>query len=71
MKENNNLTDSLRELETIVSWFEEQENVDVEEGLKKVKLGAKLVINCRKRLREVENEFEQIQKELKDLDEIA
>lgn len=58
-----NLKDSLNKLNGIVSWFEEQEEVDVEVGLEKVKEGAKLVKDCKTRLSEIENEFETIQKE--------
>ncbi len=39
-----NLKESLGKLNDIVAWFEEQEEVDVEVGLEKVKEGAKLVI---------------------------
>ena len=59
-----NLKDSLNKLNSIVSWFEEQEEVDVEVGLEKVKEGAKLVKDCKMRLSEIENEFETIQKEV-------
>lgn len=58
-----NLKDSLHKLNEIVAWFDEQEEVDVEVGLEKVKEGAKLVKACKARLSEIENEFEQIQKE--------
>jgi len=57
-----NLTKNLRELEEIVGWFESQEEVDVEEALKRVKRGAELVKTSRTRLKEVENEFEEIKK---------
>lgn len=59
-----NLSESLEKLEEIVSWFENQESVDVEEGLKKVKEGAVLLKASRARLKEVENEFEEVKKEL-------
>jgi len=59
-----NLKDSLKELNGIVSWFEEQEEVDVEAGLEKVKEGARLVKDCKTRLTDIENEFETIQKEM-------
>ncbi|QQS61015.1 MAG: exodeoxyribonuclease VII small subunit [Candidatus Moraniibacteriota bacterium] len=66
MKEKNNLTDSLKELEKIISWFELQNEIDVEEGLRRVQEGAKLVEKCRKRLKDVENEFKIIREDLKD-----
>lgn len=58
-----NLKDSLHRLNEIVEWFEEQEEVDVEAGLEKVKEGAKLVKDCKARLAEIENEFEKVRKE--------
>jgi len=58
-----NLKDSLKKLNGIVAWFEEQEEVDVEAGLEKAKEGAKLVKDCKMRLSEIENEFETIQRE--------
>ena len=61
-----NLEKSLAELATLVEWFEKQEEIDVEEGLKKVKLGAELIKASKKRLSEVENEFKEIQKEIVD-----
>jgi len=59
-----NLKESLSKLNDIVAWFEEQEEVDVEAGLEKVKEGAKLVKDCKIRLSEIENEFETIQKQV-------
>ena len=59
-----NLKESFGKLNDIVAWFEEQEEVDVEAGLEKVKEGAKLVKECKARLSEIENEFETIQKEV-------
>jgi exodeoxyribonuclease VII small subunit len=59
-----NLNNSLKKLADIVQWFENQQQVDVEEGLEKVKEGAKLVKLCRERLKEIENEFEEVKKEI-------
>ncbi len=58
------LGESLKKLEEIVTWFENQEEVDVEEGLAKVKEGAVLVKESRAKLKEVENEFEIVKREL-------
>ncbi|OQB44562.1 MAG: exodeoxyribonuclease VII small subunit [Parcubacteria group bacterium ADurb.Bin159] len=63
-KENKNLGSSLKKLEEIVNWFEEQKEVDVEDGLEKVKQGVELIKYCRSRLAEVKNEFEEVKKEL-------
>jgi len=58
-----NLKESLKKLNEIVEWFESQEEVDVEAGLERVKEGAELVKACKKRLSEIENEFEEIQRD--------
>jgi len=58
------LTSDLKKLSAISEWFEEQEEVDIEEGLKKVKEAAALIKASRERLKAVENEFEEIKKEI-------
>ena len=59
-----NLSESLKKLEAISDWFDNQEEVDVEKGLEKVKEGVELIKISRARLREVENEFNDVKKEL-------
>lgn len=59
-----NLSESLKKLEEITEWFNDQQEVDVEKGLEKVKEGVQLVKTSRARLQEVENEFEDVKKEL-------
>lgn len=59
-----NLKESLRKLNEIADWFEDQEEVDVEAGLQLVKEGARLVKDCKARLSEIENEFEKVRKEV-------
>lgn len=59
-----NLKESLKKLNSIVDWFESQDEIDVEVGLEKVKEGASLVKLCKKRLAEIENEFSHIQREM-------
>lgn len=59
-----NLKDSLSKLNEIVGWFEKQEEIDVEVGLEKVKEGASLVKACKERLREIENEFVEIKRDI-------
>ncbi len=61
-----NFTESLEELNAIVGWFEEQDNVDVEVGLEKVREAAKLIKASKTRLAEIENEFKEIEKEIGD-----
>ena len=61
-----NLNDSLKKLEDIVKWFEAKKEVDIEVGLTKVKEGAKLIKESRERLGEIENEFEEIKKQVEE-----
>jgi exodeoxyribonuclease VII small subunit len=63
-KDNNKLNNSLSKLQEIVAWFEEQSEVDVEEGLKKMREGAALVKELKTKLATAENEFEEIKKDL-------
>ncbi len=60
------LGETLKKLESITAWFEDQEEIDVEKALEKVKLGVALIKASKARLREVENEFEIVKKELGD-----
>lgn len=59
-----NLSDALKKIQGIINWFEDQKEVDVEKGLEKVKEGAALITASRKRLQEIENEFEVVKKDL-------
>ena len=59
-----NLGENLEKLAAIASWFDEQEEVDIEEGLAKVKDAAGLIKESRARLAAVENEFLEIKKEI-------
>ena len=59
-----NLSSNLKQLSEITDWFENQEEVDVEEGLKKVKEAAALIKASKERLKTIENEFEEIKKEV-------
>lgn len=61
-KENNNLGELINNLSKISEWFEKQEEIDVEIGLQKIKEAASLIEKTKKRLKEVENEFEEIKK---------
>ena len=65
-KDKKEIGTKLGKLEAIVAWFEGQEEVDVEEGLKKAKEGAALIKELKERMKEVENEFEEIKKDLSD-----
>jgi exodeoxyribonuclease VII small subunit len=60
-----NLTQAFKELETIVSEFENQE-VDLEKSIPKFKQGLKLAKYLKKRLSEIENEIEEIKDSFKE-----
>lgn len=60
-----NLNETLKKLADIVSWFENQSELDVEKGLEQVKEGAHLIKDSRERLTQIENEFKEIKKEIK------
>lgn len=59
-----NLNTALKKLSEIVEWFEHQEEIDVEVGLEKVKEGVVLIKSSRERLKEIENEFEEVKKSI-------
>ncbi len=59
-----NLNNNLKRLSEITEWFDNQEEIDVEEGLKKVKEAVGLIKASKERLKAIENEFEEIKKEI-------
>lgn len=59
-----NLSESLKKVQEIVAWFDNQEEVDVEKGLEKIKEGTVLIKESRARLKEIKNEFEVVKKDL-------
>ncbi len=66
-----NLSDNLKKLSDITNWFEEREDLDIEESLRKVKEAAEIIKKSRKRLKEIENEFEEIKEDIeKDSEEM-
>lgn len=65
-----NLTESLKKLEAIAEWFDEQQDIDVEEGLTKVKEAAGLIKSSKARLAAIENEFQAIEREVGSDDDI-
>ncbi|MFH1909831.1 MAG: exodeoxyribonuclease VII small subunit [bacterium] len=62
------LKNSLKKLEEIIKWFDDQQEVDVEAGLEKVKEGVELIKTSRERLKKLENEFEEVKKGLEEDD---
>jgi hypothetical protein len=59
-----NLDELLNNLTEISDWFENQEEVDIETGLQKVKEATFLLKEIKKRLEIIENEFKEIKKDL-------
>lgn len=57
-----NFTKAIKELEEINNWFQNEE-IDLEEGLRKFRRGLELIKQCQERLKTVENEFKKIKKE--------
>lgn len=63
-KNENNLNSSLSELSEIADWFEQQQEVDVEKGLEKVKRASEIIKVSKKRLGDIENQFKEIKAEI-------
>lgn len=63
-----NLNVNLKRLAEITEWFDSREEIDIEEGLEKVKEAMSLIKASKARLKDIENEFEEIKKEA-DLEE--
>ena len=63
-KEEINMTDMMKKLRAITAWFASQDEIDVEKGIEKVKEGAELIKKSKLRLKELENEFEDVRKKL-------
>lgn len=62
------LSNHLDKLAKITAWFEDQDEIDIEAGLEKVKEAATLIKESRTRLQDIENEFKEIKKDIeKDL----
>ena len=57
-----NINTTLKKLSDIVSWFEKEQEIDVEKGLEYVREGAELIKSARERLSSIENEFKEIKK---------
>lgn len=60
--------DAFKELEELTEWFENEE-VDLDEGLKKFERGLELSQVCKKKLQEVENKVTTLKKKFDTIDE--
>lgn len=58
------LKNILEKLVQISDWFEDQSEIDIEKGIKKVKEAAGLIKAGKARLKGIENEFEEIKKDI-------
>ncbi len=68
-KTENNLSADLKQLQEIADWFDARDEVDIEAALLRVREAAVLLKSSKKRLKEIENEFEEVKKELESEDE--
>lgn len=64
IKSKQKISESLNELEKIVEWFDEQKEVDIEKGLEMVQKGAEIIKSLKDRLKDVDNQFQEIKKDL-------
>lgn len=60
------LDKDIKKLTEISNWFEDQKDIDIELGLKKVKEASQIIKKTRKRFKEIENEFEEIKKQIEE-----
>lgn len=61
-KKEQNFAEAFAELEEMTKWFDVQENVDLDEGLKKFERGLELAHALKKQLNVAENKVEEIKK---------
>ena len=55
-----NFAEAFAELEQITEWFDSEENLDLDKGLKQFERGLELAGELKKKLNEVENKVEEI-----------
>lgn len=65
MKDKTDFKSKLEELDQINEWFQ-SDDIDLDEGLKKLKRAKELIKFCKARLKDVENEFNTIKEEIED-----
>lgn len=68
-KDDKKVSESLSKLESIAEWFEKQEEIDLEEGLEKVKQGAEIIKELKTKLKGIKNKFEEIKEGLEEDDD--
>ncbi len=60
------LKEYLKEIQKITDWFDEQEDLDVEVALAKVKDAAALIKTAKGKFTEIENEFKEVKKKIEE-----
>ena len=58
-KSPNSFAKAMKELEELNNWFQSQD-IDLDEGLKKLRRGGELIKQCQTQLKDIENEFIEI-----------
>ena len=66
-KKATNFAKSFAELEEITEWFDSEEQLDLDKGLKKFERGLELAGELKKKLSEVENKVEEIKAKFEDV----
>jgi hypothetical protein len=65
-KQQANLKEYIEEIKKISDWFEDQEEIDLEEALLKIREAGDLIKLSKDRLVEVENEFKEIKAKIEE-----
>lgn len=65
MKKQFDFASAMKELEEINTWFQDQD-IDLDQGLEKLRKAKELIAQCRDRLKNVENEFVKIKDEFEE-----
>ena len=63
-KESKKFKHHLEQIAQIIEWFDSQQELDVEQALEKIEKVSSLIKMSKKRLAEIENDFEEIKKEV-------
>jgi hypothetical protein len=66
MQKSHDLKKYLEDIKRISDWFEDQEEIDLEEALVKIREAGELIKLSKDRLVEVENEFKEIKTKIEE-----
>jgi len=70
MTKNFDFSKAIKELEEINNWFQNTDEIDLDQGFKKLEKGKDLILSCKDTIKEMENKFIDVKKEL-DYEEVA